>query len=145
MDKSGRCDILHFASYLSKRVTRSVLGGKLLALADAFDSSVLHRETLGRLLGFKPMILLVTDSMSVFDVLCRGSEPTETRLLVDAEAMLQAYNSGDIHSIVHVDSAENPADALTKLTNNVILSSIQESGKCGVVMNQWICRWQFRP
>lgn len=36
-DKSGKCNILHYASYKSRRVRRSVLGAEVYAFADAFD------------------------------------------------------------------------------------------------------------
>jgi hypothetical protein len=57
-DASGKCNVIHYRSYKSRRVTRSVLGGEILAFADAFDYAYTlrqHRENAWSQITFIPL------------------------------------------------------------------------------------------
>jgi hypothetical protein len=43
-DSTGACQPLHFSSHKYKRVTRSVLGGELMAFADGIDMVIMLKH-----------------------------------------------------------------------------------------------------
>lgn len=48
LDAIGKCNMLHFASYKSQRVVRSMLGGETYAFADGFDFAYPMRHGMQR-------------------------------------------------------------------------------------------------
>lgn len=113
-DATDKTNILHFASYKSKRVVRSVIGGKCHAFADAFYYGYSPRHDLEQMLDKTLPLQLHTDSDSVFKVIVKNSSTTERRLMIDLEATREAYGSHDIDDIHWVRSGDNPADCLIK-------------------------------
>lgn len=45
-DKSGKCNILHYASYKSRHLCRSELGAEVYAFADAWDYTYVMSQEL---------------------------------------------------------------------------------------------------
>ena len=70
-DASGRCNILRFASYKSKRSSRSVMGAEVLAFADAFDYAYLLRHDLTRIMNTELSLAVLTDSDSLFKTITK--------------------------------------------------------------------------
>ena len=114
-DGTGRSNILHFSSYKSKRVVRSVLAGETHAFADAFDVAFTMRHELRRLIGKEVKMTMLTDSMSLFKVIINSSVFTGKRLMIDISAARQAYERSDIDHIGWIPSDSNIANGLTKL------------------------------
>ena len=82
-DSSGRANLMHYNSYKSKRVVRSVRGGEMYAFDDAFDAAFSIRHDLQRLLKKDVRLTLLTDSMSLFKVIVNSTITTEKRLMID--------------------------------------------------------------
>jgi hypothetical protein len=59
-DKTGKCNILHYSSHKSRRVTRSVLGGEVYAFADAFDQAFILRHDLQSIIKRKVQLTILT-------------------------------------------------------------------------------------
>jgi hypothetical protein len=68
-DASRKCNVINYRSCKSHRVTRSVLRGEILAFADAFDCAYTLRKDIGKMLGHKLPLSLLTDSKSLFDII----------------------------------------------------------------------------
>lgn len=68
-DNSGKSNILHYSSYKSKRIFRSVIAGETHAFADAFDVAYTMRQEIRRVLRKDVKLTMLTDSMSLFKVL----------------------------------------------------------------------------
>lgn len=57
--------------------------GEVVAFSDLSDIAPVHAAELGRMVGCKIPIHLLTDSKSLFDVVSRGSRTSEKRLMLD--------------------------------------------------------------
>lgn len=113
-DKSLRCNVLHYASYKARRVTRSVLGAETYAFADALDFAYTLANDLRSMTSLPLPLKMCTDSRSLFDLITKDSTSTERRLMIDISAVRSAYENAEINSIELVASCDNPADAFTK-------------------------------
>ena len=69
----------------------------------------------------------------------RKSYSTERRLMIDMAAIREAYDRHEIDCVAHVPGVNNPADALTKLTQSKALISMME-GNAEWKVAQWISR-----
>ena len=121
-DKNGKANIMHYNSYKSKRVVRSVLGGDTYAFADAFDIAFHLRHDLKRLLQKEIKLTLLTDSMSLFKIIINSTVTTEKRLMIDIAAVREAYERSDIDYVGWIPSTSNIANGLTKLGICSVLS-----------------------
>ncbi|CDF38174.1 unnamed protein product [Chondrus crispus] len=139
-DKSEKCAVLHYASYKSRRVARSSMGGEKLAFVDAFDCSFLLRHDISRMLGRHIPLIMLTDSKILFDVLTRSRYTSERRLMVDISASRQAYREGSISDVALIPSEDNVADAFTKVCSNGALNRLLRSGKLQHRVTQWVIR-----
>lgn len=113
-DESGKCNILHFASYKSKRIVRSVMGGEAYAFANGFDFSFTLRHDLERMIAQNIPLTMYTDSDSLFKVIKKSTTTTERRLMIDIRAAREAYQREEISDIAWIRGDQNPADGLTK-------------------------------
>lgn len=139
-DGTGRANLLHFSSYKSKRIVRSVLGGETYAFADGFDAAYMLRYDLERMLMRRIPMTMLTDSESLFRVIIKASVTTEKRLMIDVRAAREAYQRGDISNVGWIRSAHNLADGLTKFEKNKLMVEFLESGRVTTVVEQWVIR-----
>ena len=58
-----------------------------MAFVDAFDMSYVVKRDLEQLIGRKPPLTIVTDSLSLFNVITRASITIEKRLMIDLETV----------------------------------------------------------
>lgn len=137
-DEARNCNILHYASYKARRVTRSVLGAETYAFADAFDFAYTLATDLREMTGLPLPLTMCTDSRSLFDLITKDSTSTERRLMIDISAVRSAYEKAEINTIELVESKENPADAFTKQGKCASLDNIVTTGvdRCKPV--QWV-------
>lgn len=139
-DKYNVANVLHFVSHKSKRVARSVLGAETYAFADAFDFSYCAKNDLEQILNKKVPLHIITDSKSLFDVITQCSNTSERRLMIDLEAVREAYESHSISNVGFVRGPNNPADGLTKSGNCPPLIDILKTGLDNSIVEQWVIR-----
>ena len=139
-DKTDRCNIIHYSSHKSRRVTRSVLGGEVYAFADAFDFAFTLKHDLQVMLCQKIPLTILTDSNSLFDVITKSSTTSERRLMIDITAVRNAYNDQELSDVGFVRTKYNPADAFTKLGSCEALNTIIQTGICKLPIEQWVIR-----
>jgi hypothetical protein len=139
-DKNDRCNIIHYSSHKSRRVTRSVLGGEVHAFADAFDYAIVLKRDLEAMLSQEIPLTMLTDSKSLFDVITKSSTTTERRLMIDISAVRNAYDVGEIQDVGWVRTNFNPADAFTKIGSCEALESIVASNSSKLPIEQWVIR-----
>lgn len=140
MDKHNRCQPLFWSSHKSKRVSRSVLGSETMAFADAFDMAYVIKYDLQLMLGKVIPISMMTDSLSLFDVITKSTITTERRLMIDIKAAKESYQKNEIQDIAYIRSENNPADAITKIMKQSILDHILRTNKIEHPVEQWIQR-----
>jgi hypothetical protein len=177
---------------MSKILTRSVLGSETMALADAFDMAftIRHdlqnitrlqipiivltdslslfdvitkatttsekwlmidltaakeayktiRHDLQNITGLQIPIIILTDSLSLFDVITKAKTTFEKRLLIDLTAAKEAYKKREIYTIGFVRTEDNPANVFTKITRWKILDDILQKSLLDHPVEQWITR-----
>lgn len=76
-DQSGRANVVSYASYKSKRMVRSVLGGEVYAFADCFDASFTLLDVISRLFSRRQPIAIIIYSASLFNVIVQSSRTFE--------------------------------------------------------------------
>lgn len=139
-DASGRANIIHYCSYKSKRVVRSVMGGECYAFADAFDFAFSLRHDMQKIMSKRIPLQLYTDSDSLFKVISKNSSTTERRLMIDLQATREAYGNKEIADIGWVRSEDNPADALTKRGTCLAMNRLLDEGRVDLEVLQWVIR-----
>jgi hypothetical protein len=128
-DDSETRAIFHFSSPKSKRVTRSTMAAEILAFVDAFDKAFIIRHELSRMLSKDILLLMMTDSRALFDVITRARYTTERTLMVDVAAALESNSDRTMINIGVIRSGYNPADGLTKAPPNEALMKLFMAGK----------------
>ncbi|KAM4058734.1 cwf18 domain containing protein [Hirsutella rhossiliensis] len=133
---SIRGNILHWSSTKCKRVTRSVLASEIYGLTSGFDLAFVIKQTVNTIaqrLDLKQILLVIcTDSYSLYECLVKLGTTTEKRLMIDIMALRQAYESRDIAEIRWVNGADNPADAMTKASPNSALTQFISDNQLNV-------------
>ena len=70
-DATRRANILHWSSTKCKRVTRSVLALELYVMAHGFDIGALVKAIVDRALGITLLLVICTDSKSLYECLVK--------------------------------------------------------------------------
>jgi len=144
-DAGGRAHILSFSSRKCRRVVHSIMAGEVYAFTAAFDEAFIIRYDLERLYGRHIPINIFTDSKQLFDVVTKGSHPTEKRLMVDVAAARQAYARHDISNVGLIASNDNIADPLTKAHGCGALNELLRTGVDRTPVVQWVIRPPAHP
>lgn len=139
-DARGNANVIHYSSFKSKRVTRSVLAAELFAAIHAFDISSTLRLSLNDLFGYAVPLILYTASKSLFDSVTGLNSTTEKRLLIDLCVLCRSYELGELTEIVWTTSYQNPADAMTKASPTKAFAMLAETNKVNVDPQIWIER-----
>lgn len=140
LDHSVYAKIISFSSYKSKHVVRSVLGAETYACADASDSAFISQEELERSLNVKVTIAMLTDQISIFNVMIKVSRTTEVRLGNDLSAAKEACKREEINDIDWLKTIDYFADAFTKSSIYKTLEPFIETGS----PNQNVLQWKRR-
>lgn len=91
-DVSGRSNVLHFSSFKSKEMTRSLKGAEVLAFADEFDYSYLLRYDMQNILNWPIPLAMLTDSESLLKTIVKSTAiTTEKLLMIDVSAAIETY------------------------------------------------------
>ena len=139
-DDKGSVVPISFKSYKSRRVTRSAIAGEVISFSDLFDVAAVLSAELEGMLGYKVPVQLLTDSMSLFDVISKGSRTSEKRMMLDIAAAREGFREKIISDIGFVRSSCNVADGLTKPMQQRSLQAVLMTGRLDVNPEQWIIR-----
>jgi len=72
----------------------------------------------------KILIVVYTDSYSLYKCLVKLGTTKEKRLMIDIMGLRQSYERREIAKIRWIDGKDNPADAITKLNANKSLERL---------------------
>lgn len=81
---------------------------------------------------------MLTDSKSLFDVISKGSDTCEKRLMIDIAATRQAYDQENINELGWIRRDFNIADALTKIAINEIMKKFILTGRIEYTTEQFV-------
>lgn len=120
---------------------RSVLGGELYALTDAYDSTFLLRYDLAHIFTTWSPLVLLTDSMSLLNLLIHKTTISkDKRLMIDITDFRQAYDRRDITDIGWLRSGKNIAEAFTKPGSCLTLDAYLATAILELDVAQWMVR-----
>jgi hypothetical protein len=93
-------NLIHYSSTKSKRVTRSVLASEIYGMVGGVDMVIAINTTIRMIseqLGFLlTLIVVCTDSYSLYKCLIKLSTTKEKRLMIDIIALRQSYEHREI-------------------------------------------------
>lgn len=139
-DKTSNRNVLHFSSHISRRVTRSVLGAEVHAFTDAFDARYITKHDIQTICKQDiSLIIMFTDSKSLFDVNTKCSSTLEKLLMIDTSAVHEAYRREEVSYVGFFKSECNPAGAFIKLGNSRTLENVLSRIR-NLSVEQWIIR-----
>ena len=144
-DKPDNAFILHYAGYKSRRVARSVLGAETYAFADAFDFVYCAKTDLEELLDHRVSLSIFTDSVNLFDVITKCFQTQKRRLMIDLQAVREAYQMHVISNDGFLRGTNNPADGHTKIGKCHALYHLLQTGRRDFIVEQWAIRCQNTP
>lgn len=141
---NGRCNIIHYASTLSKRVWKSLLAAKLFAFVDGYDVGYVICYALQdsniHLCG-RPSLTLYTEYRSLHGMCISLTHTTERRLLIDFAIIREAYKRQDISDIVWRSGLTSTTDDLKKIERRPsTLSKIIETDLITPEHQSWVPR-----
>ena len=80
---SKRANIIYWSLVKYKRVTRSILASELYSIAHGFDIGIAIKSIIDKILQVDILLVLCTDSKSLYDYLVRLSTTQEKRLIIN--------------------------------------------------------------
>jgi hypothetical protein len=98
------------------------------------------RHDLTPVLGRRLPITILTDYLSLFDVLSKASTTAEKRLMIDLEAAKAAYATRELEHVGFIRTQHNRADVFTKVGRCAALEDILKHGILDHPIEQWILR-----
>jgi hypothetical protein len=100
-------------------------------MAYGFDIAAAVKAIIQKILHLKAPLLLVlyTDSKSLYDCLVKLGTTQEKRLMVNLMCLRQSYEQREIAEVKWIDKDSNPADAMTKSKPCLALRDLIDSNK----------------
>ena len=128
----------------SQRVTRSVLASEVYGMTAGIDMAYAIGSTLNMItkqLGLSIILVIVyTDSYSLYECLVKLGTTKEKRLMIDIMAIRQSYERRELQEIRWINGNDNPADAMTKAKPNPSLETFIDTNKLNIRVEGWVKR-----
>jgi hypothetical protein len=122
IDAINTTNVLHWSSVKCKRVTRSVLAAELYAITHDFDVDSVLKAILTKTFDVLILLILVTDSKSLYDCLIRLEITVEKRLMIDVMILRKSYERREIIEIKWIDESNNFVDSIIKTSFKAFLA-----------------------
>jgi hypothetical protein len=113
-DDAVHASLVCWSSRKCRRVTRTVLAAEIYALSAAYDMGYELRHTLSTLLQRTMEMKHYVDSQTLWDSVTSLCKMEERRLSIDIAGLRQAYRTGELRHLGHIDTKYKSSDAMTK-------------------------------
>ena len=90
------------------------------------------------------LIVVCTDSLSLYECLVKLSTTKEKRLIIDIIALRKAYERGELKDIRWINRRDNLADAITKATANASIEQLINTNELELRVQGWVNRATHR-
>ena len=91
-----------------------VLASELYVIVAGFNIATTLQSTIKGIIQAKILLILYTDSYSLYDCIIRLGTTAEKRLIIDIIGLRQSYERREINKVRWINSNCNLADAITK-------------------------------
>jgi hypothetical protein len=139
-DKNNRANIIHWSSIKCKRVMRSVLAVELYGIVHGFNIGATIKLMIEKILWISLLLILCTDSKSLYDCLVKLGTTREKRLMIDLICLQQSYERREIAEVKWIDGNSNPADAMTKSKPCGALKDLINTNIVKLKVTEWVER-----
>ena len=109
-------------------------------MAHGFDVGAAIKATLEKILQQPILLVLYTDSKSLYNCLVKLGTTHKKRLIVDLMCLRQSYERREIAEIRWIDGGNNPADAMTKKKPCRALNSLIDTNMIDLDATEWVER-----
>jgi hypothetical protein len=140
IDSINTTNIIHWFSVKCKRITRSVLAIELFAMIHDFDVDSVLKTTLTKMLDVVVLLILATNSKSLYDCLVRLRTTIEKRLMIDVMTLRQCYERREIPEMKWVHETNNSVDSMIKIKSSSVLKTIIDINQINLNTTKWIER-----
>jgi len=83
-------------------------------MAYSFNIGALVKSIINRVLEMELLLVVYTDSKSLYECLVKLGTTREKRLMIDIMCLRQAYERREIAEVKWIKGESNPADSITK-------------------------------
>jgi hypothetical protein len=101
-------------------------------MSNGFNIAALIKAMIEQILKAKLLLVVCTDSKSLYDYIVKLGTTQEKRLIVDLICLRQSYKRKLIREIMWIDGESNPADAMTKLKACTALRDLVDNNKVSI-------------
>ena len=114
------CHMLSWSSKRIRRVVKSTLAAKTLALQDGLDDAFYIMELYQFILVEQIGITATTDSLSLYNAVYSSKNVEDKRLRIDISSIKELIEIKVVKSLQWIDSKRQLADSMTKRTENLL-------------------------
>ena len=109
-------------------------------MAHGFDIGAAIKSTLDKILQINLLLILCTNSKSLYNCLVRLGTTQEKRLMIDVMCPRQAYKRRQVTKVKWVDRDTNPMDAMTKGKPCTALTQLIDTNRIELRAVGWVER-----
>ncbi len=133
-------NILHWSSLKCKKMIRSVFAAELFAMIHDFDVDSVLKSILIKMLVIDISLILIIDSISLYDCLIRLSIIVEKRLMIDVMTLRQFYERKKIIEITWIHDINNSTNSMIKIKSSTNLTTMIDINQINLNIIEWMKR-----
>ncbi|EKD17079.1 hypothetical protein MBM_04656 [Drepanopeziza brunnea f. sp. 'multigermtubi' MB_m1] len=129
-------NLIAASSTKCKRVIRLVLASEIYGIVSGVDIAICVATTLkiitNKLEVLEVLIVVYTDSYSLYECFIKLGTIKEKRLMIDIMALRQSYERRELAKVRWIKGKDNLADSITKINPNKSLATFIDTNKANV-------------
>ena len=118
-------NLIYFSSIKCKHVTQSILISEIYGIVGGVDIAIAIYTTIKMIIDqlryLTALIIVYTDSYSLYKCLVKLGTTREKRLMIDVMVIRQSYKQRELIEVRWINRQDNPVDVMTKGTLNKAL------------------------
>lgn len=111
-----------------------------MEFADAIDFAQTVKYNMEILLGKPISLSKMTEMLTIFDVITKGSLTTEKQFMIDFMTIKYSYRKHKLSNVAFLCSLFNLAEQFTKNKPSILLTQVLFSGNVVHSIERWIIR-----
>jgi hypothetical protein len=107
-------------------------------MAYGFDMGTSVKSIIDRVLEMELLLVVYTDSKSLYECLIKLGTTREKRLIIDIICLRQVYERWEIAEVKWIKGESNPADSITKSKPTNALKRLIDTNTIQLDVEEWI-------